>query len=435
MAELPQARLVPVVSLSPAPWNPRTISDPRFDNLCQSLSADPDFLQLRPILATTDGTVFAGNMRLRAAQHLGWEEVPAILVDIPEQLARERALRDNAQWGEWEEDDLARLLAELKEQGSDLDLLGFDDRDLRNLLNKLQTDGGLTDADDAPPLPDEPVTKPGDLYLLGEHRLLCGDSTKAHDVTFLFSGGEKARLLATDPPYLVGYDGKNRPPSENGAPKGFEKNWDEYQGPEAAVAFYVAYLEAAFPHLEDRSPIYQWHADLRRTEVVRAWEQTNILTHQIIVWAKARGVLGRSHFLWSHEPCLYGWRQGSMPKLKPPSTETSVWHIDQTGEQGQHPTQKPVELFKRPILWHTGPGDLIYEPFLGSGTCLIAAEATGRRCFAMERDPAYCDVAVARWEQFTGKKAERQEAALYHRETAPDVSERLSKMGLGKVVV
>lgn len=185
MAELPQATLVPAVSLTPAPWNPRSIKDPRFQNLCASLAADADFLQLRPILATADGTVFAGNMRLRAAQQLGWLEVPAIVVDIPEQLAKERAMRDNAQWGEWEEDDLAKLLQDLKAQGSNLDLLGFDDRDLRNLLDRIGNDGGLTDPDDVPALPEAPISKPGDLYILGDHRLLCGDSTNPHHVTFV----------------------------------------------------------------------------------------------------------------------------------------------------------------------------------------------------------------------------------------------------------
>lgn len=431
----PKLSVVLVASLTPAPWNPRTISDPRFQNLCQSLAADPDFLQLRPILATIDGTVFAGNMRLRAAQHIGWTEIPAVLVDIPEQLAKERAMRDNAQWGEWEEDELAKLLQELRERGSEMDLLGFDDRDLRNLLDRLGSAGGLTDPDDVPPLPDEPTTKAGDLYILGDHRLLCGDSTNQYEVACLFSTGEKAKLCATDPPYLVGYDGANRPPSEKGPLQPKENAWDEYQGPEAAVAFYEAYLSAAFPHLEARAAIYQWHANLRQAHVTAAWERLNILVHQVIIWAKPRGVLGRAHFMWSHEPCLYGWRQGSMPKLKPPAAETTVWHVDQKGEQdGTHPTQKPVELFKRPLLWHLKKGELCYEPFLGSGTCLIAAEMTERRCFAMEQDPRYCDVAVARWESFTGRKAERIEGAQL-REAAPEDSERLSTKGLRKVVV
>jgi ParB-like chromosome segregation protein Spo0J len=189
------AAMIPLTRLQPASWNPRKISDPRFVNLCKSIEQDPEFLWLRPILATTDGTVFAGNMRLRAAQHLGWTEIPAILVDIPEQLARERALRDNAQWGEWVEDDLAQLLDQLRVEGSDLDLLGFNERELQTLLNQLSKQGGLTDPDDVPDLPEEPITQPGDLWLLGDHRLLCGDSTDPHDVSIVMNG-EKARLLA-----------------------------------------------------------------------------------------------------------------------------------------------------------------------------------------------------------------------------------------------
>jgi ParB-like nuclease family protein len=179
--------------LTPAFWNPRSMKDERFLHLCLSLEADPDFLQLRPILATNDGTIFAGNMRFRAAQQLGWETVPAILVDIPERLAKERAMRDNAQWGEWEEDDLAKLIAELNAQGSSLDLLGFDERELQSLLDRVDTAGGLTDPDDTPPLPDEPITQPGDLWLLGPHRILCGDSTDADNVAMVLNG-ERARL-------------------------------------------------------------------------------------------------------------------------------------------------------------------------------------------------------------------------------------------------
>ncbi|MCL4864215.1 MAG: hypothetical protein KJZ93_32710, partial [Caldilineaceae bacterium] len=246
------------------------------------------------------------------------------------------------------------------------------------------------------------------------------DSTDPHQVTFLFSG-EKARLMATDPPYLMDYDGGNRPQSKTNRAETKEKHWDEYKDPESGVAFFVAYLEAAFPHLEERAPVYQWHANLRSHLVHAAWEQVGLLVHQYIIWVKTRGVLGRSHFLWQHEPCMYGWRQGSMPKLKPPANETSVWHVDQKGEQdGIHPTQKPVELFRRPMLWHTKPGD---------------AETTGRRCVAMEQEPAYVDVAVRRWEQFTGKTAERIEGAVAGRDKNAALSERLSAMGLGKVVV
>lgn len=395
---------VPLLSLHPAEWNPRSIKNPRFQNLCRSIEADPEFLQHRPILAMADGTIYAGNMRWRAAQHLGMGTVPAIVEDIPKQLAKERAMRDNAQWGEWEEDSLAKLLDELKVCGSDLDLLGFEERELRNLLNKLSVEGGLTDPDAVLPLPDEPVTKTGHLWLLGDHRLLCGDSTDPHDVGFVMNG-EKAKLLCTDPPYLVDYDGTNRLGADGLNARG--PGWDEYQGAEPAVAFFVDYLRAAFSHLDAKCPVYQWFGDMRTKEVMRAWEVAGLTTHQVVVWVKTRGLLGRRHFMWQHESCLYGWREGGMPRLKPPANETSVWHVDQLGETKEdHPTQKPVELFKRPMLWHLKPGEVAFEPFSGSGTAIIAAETTRRRCYAIEKEAAYVDVAVSRWESFTGRKAE-----------------------------
>ena len=406
-----QVESVPLSRLRPAPWNPRSISDERFQNLCRSIQSDPGFLQHRPVLATADGTIYAGNMRFRAAQQLGLDTIPAIIEDIPEQLAKERALRDNAQWGEWEGDELAALLAELKAQDSDLDLLGFNERELQKLLDSIEQQGGLTDPDDVPPLPDEPVTQVGDLWLLGEHRVLCGDATDPHDVAIVMAG-EKARLMATDPPYLVDYTGGNHPPSRANRPQTRDKNWDEYRDPQSSVDFYVRYLQAALPHLVERAPIYQWHANTRQALVAAAWERCGILQHQVLIWVKTRGVLTRSHFMWQHEPCMYGWREGKMPGLKPPANQTTVWHVDQRGEQdGVHPTQKPVELFRRPLQYHTKKGDLCYEPFLGSGTCLVAADELGRRCYGIDQEARYVDVVVARWEAYTGRTAERVPAA------------------------
>ena len=399
------AESVALARLQAAPWNPRTIKDERFKNLCLSITADPEFLWRRPVLAQADGTIYAGNMRYRAAQHLGLETVPAIVEEISDQLARERALRDNAQWGEWEDDELAKLLEGLRVAGSDLDLLGFDERELQSLLNLLDQPTGLTDPDDVPELPAEPVTKPGDLWLLGDHRVLCGDATDRHDVTIVMNG-EKARLMATDPPYLVNYTGGNHPDSKASRPETKTKNWDEYKDPESAVQFYIDFIEAALPHLEERAPIYQWHANTRQSLVDEAWRRTGLLAHQVIIWVKTRGVLTHSHYMWQHEPAMYGWKEGKQPGLKPPANMTTVWQVDQKGEQdGIHPTQKPVELFRRPLLYHTKPGDLCYEPFLGSGTCLIAAEELGRRCYGLEQEPAYVDVVVRRWEHFTGQKA------------------------------
>lgn len=408
----PTIALAPLTALHPAPWNPRTISDERFQNLKRSIEADPEFLWRRPVLANLAGEIFAGNMRYRAAEQLGLEAIPAILDDVTEQLARERALRDNAQWGEWEEDDLAKLIASLGDAESDLDLLGFNERDLQKLLAKLEVQTGLTDPDAIPDAPEETITQPGDLWLLGEHRLLCGDSTNPEDVALVMNG-EKAKLMATDPPYLVDYTGKSHPASKANRPETANKDWDAYKDPESSVQFYVDFLTAALPHLVERAPIYQWHANTRQSMVDEAWKRTGLLAHQVIIWVKTRGVLTHSHFMWQHEPCMYGWLEGKQPQIRPPANETTVWHVDQKGEQdGIHPTQKPVELFRRPLKFHTKPGDICFEPFLGSGTCLIAAEELGRRCYAIEREPSYVETAVKRWELFTGRKAERVPAAV-----------------------
>jgi ParB-like chromosome segregation protein Spo0J len=200
---------VAIQSLRPAEWNPRTIKDARFQNLCASIQADREFLFRRPVLAQADGTIYAGNMRYRAAQHLGMETIPAIVEDVPDQLARERALRDNAQWGEYQEDELAVLLESLRLQGSDIELLGFDERKLQQLLDTLEKPLGLEDPEDIPPLPEEPATQPGDLYELGPHRVLCGDATRWEDLTRVMDG-EQATCVWTDPPYGVEYEAARR---------------------------------------------------------------------------------------------------------------------------------------------------------------------------------------------------------------------------------
>ena len=236
--------------------------------------------------------------------------------------------------------------------------------------------------------------------------------------------GKQASLMATDPPYLVDYKGGERPASKSRpepisgskrssarATQKNARNWDAYHDPETSVEFYVMFLTEALKHLKPHSAVYQWHASRRQALVEEAWGQVGLLVHQTIVWVKDRPVLTHSHYLWQTEPCFYGWLEGQQPKLKPPATESNVWGVHHEGWQdGLHPTQKPVELFTKPIEFHTRPGDILYEPFSGSGTQLIAAERTGRICYALEQEPVYCDVARARWEAFTGEKAVRESA-------------------------
>jgi DNA modification methylase len=267
---------------------------------------------------------------------------------------------------------------------------------------------GNTDPDDVPEPRAEPISKRGDLWILGEHRILCGDSTNADSVQRLMDG-QRAIMMATDPPYLVNYTGEDHPQSaeRKKAGKSNNKNWDAYKDPETSVAFFSDFIRVALEQALVESPaIYQWHASRRQALVEEAWTANGLLLHQQLVWVKSRPILTRSHFMWQHEPCFYGWIEGKPPALRPPVCGecSTVWAI--AGEQdGIHPTQKPVAIFERPITYHTRPGDVVYEPFSGSGSQIIAAERLGRRCFAMELAPEFVDVEIARWERYVGRKA------------------------------
>jgi DNA modification methylase len=262
-----------------------------------------------------------------------------------------------------------------------------------------------TGIEGAPAVTIEPWVQPGDLLLLGPHRLLVADSTDPANLARLM-GGETASLLVTDPPYLVDYSGGNHPQSCSNRSVTKDKTWDAYHDPATGLAFYAAFLAAALPHLEPDAAMYQWHAERRRALVEGAWAACGLLLHQIVIWRKSRAVLGRSHFMWAHEPCAYGWRQGHEPALRPPAGASTVWQVDGESD-GIHPTQKPVELFRRPIEWQTAPGEIVLDPFAGSGTAIIAAELTSRRAHCLELSPEYAQGAVERWERLTGEKAVR----------------------------
>jgi len=284
----------------------------------------------------------------------------------------------------------------------------------------LDLGGGLTDPDEVPEPPEEPISKPGDLWLLGRHRLLCGDATKATDVERLM-GGERAALMATDPPYLVDYTGGNHPPTwanggKAGDPDAATKHWDAYVDHDTSVAFYSDFLQTALASALTEAPVvYQWFGMMRVEVVFEAWRSVGLLPHQVLVWVKSRHILSRCDYMWDYEPCMYGWIKGKRPQsdMRPPANATAVWEIAsaiEDGAAGIHATQKPIEIVRRPILYHTKPGALLYEPFSGSGTAIIAAQMTNRRCFAMELSPAFVDCAVQRWERFTGQKATQCEA-------------------------
>jgi DNA modification methylase len=409
-----QVQWWPITRISPYERNPRICPPEAIKGVAASIES---FGWKVPLVVSRKGRIIAGHTRYEAALSLGLSEVPVIVADDLSK-AQQRAYRiaDNklAEATSWDEALLAEELKALIGMEIDPALCGFSAEELEALLAPPGT-VGLTAPDELVEPPVEPITKPGDLWLLGGHRLLCGDSTEPQQVGRLMAG-KRAGLMATDPPYLVDYQGGTHPASAaNKGAASKDKHWDSYVDHEHSVEFYRAFLRAALDcALQPDAAVYECYAVMRSEVVWQAWREVGLLAHQVVVWHKSRTVLTYSWFLWDYEPLMVGWPQGHQPPRRPPAEERAVWEIASTiedGASGIHATQKPVELVRRPILWHTPLGGLIYEPFAGSGTALIAAEMTGRTCYAIELSPAFCDAAVLRWQRFSGKTAVRQSAS------------------------
>jgi ParB-like chromosome segregation protein Spo0J len=408
----------PVDRLIPYAANARTHSDAQVDKVAASIK---EFGFTSPILVDGQDGIIAGHCRLMAARKLGLEQVPVIILDhLSDAQRRAYILADNklALEAGWDNDILAAELDRLREDGYDLEVIGFSDEELGGILDGMeeQEEGGGDGVEEKiPEPPKNPVTRPGDLWILGEHRLLCGDSTKAEDVIRLMNG-ERAILFATDPPYLVDYTGGNHPPSRvnpaTGKRRGGGKDWtdtygktwdDADQGPE----LYQGYMRQAIDHaISDHAAWYCWHASKRQAMVEAVWEEMGAFVHQTIIWNKNTSILSRTHYLWKHEPCFFGWMRGNRPpRLEGSDNCTTVWDMKGLAgdERPEHPTPKPLEAFGIPMRQHVEKGGLCYEPFSGGGSQIMAGEANHRRVYAMEISPVYVDVAVQRFIQATGK--------------------------------
>lgn len=390
----------PVDRPTPYPKNARVISASAIGKVAASIQ---EFGWRQPIVVDEGGVIIMGHTRQLAARKLGLAEVP---VHVARGLspAKVRALRlaDNRSHEEsrWDLATLSAELIELKALDLDLSFTAFDKAELSKLL---PDSGGLVDADEVPPVPEQPITKPGDLWLLGDHRLLCGDSTAAADVAGLL-GAVKPHLMVTDPPYGVEYDPAWR------LEAGVNKPWQTRAEGKVTNDDRVDWSEAwkLFPG----SVAYVWHGWLHSSEVGRTLESVGFQLRAQIIWMKTSLVMGRGHYHWQHEPCWYAAK--GTASWQGDRKQSTVWQIQNMHRtQGNvddgktsHSTQKPVECMRRPIENNSSPGQAVYEPFCGSGTTLIAAEMTGRICYAIEISPAYCDVIITRWENFTGRKAE-----------------------------
>jgi DNA modification methylase len=388
----------PVDRPRPYERNARTHSPEQIEQLRNSFRT---YGQVWPILVREDGTVISGHGRIEAAKAEGFETLQVIVARgwTPEQC-RSFALLDNrvplnAGW----DDEMLRIeIADLTGLGIDVGALGFATRELDLLLGPIV---GVVDPDDVPALPAEAVTIAGDQWVLGGHRLLCGDATSAADVLTAL-GGENPHLMVTDPPYGVEYDPEWRSNANRWAgstvklgAKAFGKvsNDDNASWAPAWKLFPgdVAYI---------------WHGGLRCIDQAESLEQAGFVIRSQIVWNKGRLVIGRGDYHWQHECCWYAVRKGKRGHWNDSRTESTVWDIPKpmASETG-HSTQKPIDCMRRPMETNSSRGDAVYEPFSGSGTSIMAAEMIGRRCLALEIDPAHVDVTVLRWQTFTGQTA------------------------------
>jgi DNA modification methylase len=416
---------IPLSKMNPAPYNPRKDlqpGDPEYQALDKSMH---EFgLVEFPVWNKRTGHLVGGHQRVKIAKASGLTAIDVCVVDLP--LDKEKTLNIalNKIAGDWDQAKLAALLADLTSNPElDVSLTGFHIPEVSELLERygLSNGSGGDDAEfDAAAALDTKhpaVTKLGELLVLGAHRLLCGDATKPADVRRLMDG-ERAALFATDPPYLVNYDGMNHPgsgPRKNKDWSGtYGVTWDDAQAnPDLYDRFIgVAIAEAIQPD----AAWYCWHASARQAMVQQMWEKHGAFVHCQIIWGKNRQVLSRTWYAWMHEPCFMGWIKGKRPRRADKQVLPTLWSIDTipNGEQRpDHPTPKPVRVFEIPMRQHTRPGEICYEPFAGSGTQIVAAEQLGRRCFSMEISPHYCDVIVRRWIHLVGEA--KAPAALRNR--------------------
>jgi DNA modification methylase len=389
----------PIERLLPYAANARTHPDEQIVQIAGSIA---EFGFNVPCLVDDRGVLIAGHGRILAAKRLGLQQVPVIrLGHLTDAQARAFRLADNriALNAGWDDELLSAELERLKEDGFPLDLLGFAEDELDRLLYGLVEGDGPEDEDEIPEPPAEPLTRPGDVWLLGKHKLLCGDATKAANVDKLMAG-VVPHLMVSDPPYGVEYDPawRNEAGVSATARTGKVTNDDRADWREAW---------ALFPG----DVAYVWHAGVHARAVADSLEACGFQVRSQIIWVKPRFVLGRGDYHWQHEPCFYAVRKGVNGHWQGARDQSTVWQIGHSGDEDEataHGTQKPVECMRRPIVNNSQRGDLVYDPFAGSGTTIIAAENTGRVCLALEIDPRYCDVIVERWQRFAGGKAVRE---------------------------
>jgi DNA modification methylase len=437
-----KVELVPVGKVTPYVRNPRK-NQASIANVAASVK---EFGWRQPIVVDREMVIIVGHTRYLAALQLGMEKVPVHVADLSPAQAKAYRIMDNrsAQDSEWDMALLGLELKDLEGEGFDLSLTGLDEDELeRALAESFAGADGLTDPDDIPEPPDEATTRPGDLWILGNHRLLCGDSGRPADVDRLL-GGVKIHLVNTDPPYNVRVEPRSNnaiaagmssfgPSGTKAHHQGFDlardktkakKTTDKLRPKDRALLndfvseeTFEMLLKAWFGNiarvLEPGRAFYIWGGYANCANYPPVLKESRLYFSQAIIWVKEHPVLTRKDFMGNHEWCFYGWREGAAHVFLGPANATDVWSVKKVNPQSMiHLTEKPVELAVRAIEYSSRPGETVLDLFGGSGSTLIGAEQTGRKSCLMEIDPLYCDVIIARWENFTGRKAALEKAGV-----------------------
>ena len=405
----------PISDLIPYARNARTHSEEQIAQIAASMR---EWGWTNPVLIDSDGQILAGHGRVLAARKLGYEECPVMIAEGWTQ-AQKRAytLADNklALNASWDEEMLRLELADLKDLEFELDLTGFDIDEIANLFDGEGDSDGLTDDDAVPEVTDDAITKLGDVWLLGEHKLLCGDATKAEDYKTLL-GDELADMTVTDPPYSVNYAnsakdklrGKNRPILNDNLGSEF-------------APFLLATCQNILA--VTKGAVYIAMSSSELDTLQSAFRAAGGKWSTFVIWAKNTFTMGRADYQRQYEPILYGWKDGAQHYWCGARDQGDVWQIKKPHKNDLHPTMKPVELMERAVRNSSKTRDIVLDPFGGSGTTVIACEKSGRRARLMELDPKYCDVIIRRWQEWAGKQATRQtDGVLFNalqQETAP----------------
>ena len=387
---------ISIEKLKPAEYNPRKDLKPEDEEYQKIKKSLVEFGYVAPVIVNADMTVIGGHQRLKVLKELGYTEIECNIVDLDKDKEKALNIALNKITGEWDNTKLEELLAELKEADVDMDMTGFSFDEVDNMLKDITgSKEDDFDVDQALDEIEEPTSKPGDIWILGRHRLMCGNSTQKEDVMHLMNNQE-ADMLLTDPPYNVDYEGKT-----SAALKIENDNMSETE-------FYNFLIDAfrnMFESVKYGGSIYVFHADTEGLNFRNAFKAVGFKLAQCLVWVKNTFVMGRQDYQWRHEPILYGWKEGAGHYFVDNRKQSTVLEFDKPSRNAEHPTMKPIDLLVYLIKNSSKENDIILDLFGGSGSTLIAAEQIQRTCYTMELDPKYCDVIIKRWENLTGQKA------------------------------